>query len=61
VQSLRWFLTVMASGNHDGLHPAHEIAERMTDDEIYEAGCLAKAPGFAVTLVRTGRRARPPE
>jgi len=52
---------MMASGNYDGLHPAHEIAERMTDDEIYEAGCLAKAPGFAVTLVRTGRRARPPQ
>jgi TPR repeat protein len=57
LQSLRWFLAMMRSGNYNGLHPAHQIAERMTDEEIFEAGVLAEAPDLAVILVKTRRQA----
>ncbi|HEX6685386.1 MAG TPA: hypothetical protein VF062_21555 [Candidatus Limnocylindrales bacterium] len=50
---------MMREGDHNGLHPAHGVAERMSVDEIYEAGVLAEAPAFAVMLVNSGTGRRP--
>ncbi|MEU5790960.1 tetratricopeptide repeat protein [Micromonospora purpureochromogenes] len=41
VQALRWYLAMLNIGSGDGIHEAHEIAPRMTADQIYEAGRLS--------------------
>ncbi|MFG2040628.1 tetratricopeptide repeat protein [Dactylosporangium sp. NPDC048998] len=41
VQSLRWYLQMLDAGSGDGIHEAHKIVPRMSDDEIHEAGRLA--------------------
>nr|WP_238350723.1 tetratricopeptide repeat protein [Kribbella shirazensis] len=41
VQALRWYLSLLEVGSGDGIHEAHKIVSKMTDDQIHEAGRLA--------------------
>ncbi|MEU8662781.1 tetratricopeptide repeat protein [Actinoplanes philippinensis] len=41
VRALRWYLTLLGTGNGDALHEAHQIVALMSDDEIREAGRLS--------------------
>jgi TPR repeat protein len=41
IQALRWYLAMLQAGNGDGIHQAHKIVPRMTDDQIHEAGRLS--------------------
>jgi TPR repeat protein len=52
VQSLRWYLAMLAAGNGDGLHESHGITPRMTDGQIQEAARLAGRPDYAETFLR---------
>ncbi|GAA2714323.1 tetratricopeptide repeat protein [Actinoplanes palleronii] len=41
VQALRWYLTMLEHGSGDGMHEVHGFVDRMTPDEIHEAGRLS--------------------
>lgn len=61
VQSLRWFLTLFWTERMgDALHAAHEVAEQMSEADVYRAGSLAGQPLAAVNLcgIRQTRQAR---
>jgi hypothetical protein len=43
-------------GNGDGIHEAHQIVDRMTDEQIVEAGRQAGRASDAETFLTTRRR-----
>ena len=58
VQAMRWLLPLAAKLIGDAVHKAHRLGERMTDDEIREAGRLSGHPGEAETTIATRGKAR---
>ncbi|MFF4403332.1 tetratricopeptide repeat protein [Streptomyces sp. NPDC001404] len=52
VQAVRWFLTMLDSGNGDGVHDAIQLARTMTDEQIREAGRLSGHETDAELLIR---------
>ncbi len=51
VQSVRWYLAMLNHGDGDGLREAHQIVDRMTDEQIVEAGRRADRDSDAWTLL----------
>jgi hypothetical protein len=56
VQSLRWYLAMLNHGNGYGIHEAHRIVDRMTDEQIVTAGRQAGRASEAETFLTTRRR-----
>ncbi|MFI6421306.1 tetratricopeptide repeat protein [Streptomyces sp. NPDC050842] len=55
VQAVRWFFTMLAHGEGDGVHEAIELAKSgaLDADQVREAGRLADDPGTADALIAT--------
>ncbi|POX57846.1 hypothetical protein C3492_41250 [Streptomyces sp. Ru62] len=55
VQAVRWFLVMLAHGDGNGIHEAIQLAKAraMEEEQIREAGRLARDPGSAEALIDT--------
>ncbi|MFI1840219.1 hypothetical protein [Streptomyces olivaceoviridis] len=55
MQAVRWFLVMLAHGDGNGIHEAIQLAKAraMDEEQIREAGRLARAPGSAEALIDT--------
>lgn len=53
VQAMRWLLPLTAKLNMDAVHKAHQLGERMTNEQIREAGRLSGHVLAAETTVAT--------
>ena len=58
VQAMRWLLPLTAKLNMDAVHKAHQLGERMTNEQIREAGRLSGHPVEAETTVATLEKKR---
>lgn len=61
VQAVRWFFVMLAHGDGNGIHEAIQLAKAaaLNEEQIREAGRLARDPGSAQALIDTvlgGRR-----
>ena len=61
VQAMRWLLPLTAKPNIDAVHKTHQLGERMTDEQIREAGRLSGNPVEAETTVASLEKKRNPE
>jgi TPR repeat protein len=52
VQSLRWYLAMLNHGDGDGIHQGHQIVDRMTDQQILDAGRQSGRTSEAETFLR---------
>jgi len=58
VQAMRWLLPLTAKLDIDAVHKAHQLGERMTDEQIREAGRLSGHPVEAESTVAALAKAR---
>ncbi|MEU9279215.1 tetratricopeptide repeat protein [Streptomyces sp. NPDC048342] len=55
VRALGCFLKLLDIGDGDGMHEAHQLADRMTDEEIREAASWANHAAEGESLIRRAR------
>jgi hypothetical protein len=55
VRALGCFLKLLDIGDGDGLHEAHQLVDRMTDEEIREAAAWANRAAEGESLIRRAR------
>ncbi|UXY39845.1 hypothetical protein [Streptomyces albidocamelliae] len=55
IQAVRWFFVMLARGDGDGIHEAIRLAKAgaLDEEQIREAGRLARALGSAEALIST--------
>lgn len=56
VLALGCYLKMLTIGDGDGMHEAHQLADRMTDEEIREAAAWANRTDEGESLIRRARR-----